>query len=209
MAKRDKMYYNWGKTYKACSMAILKSGLALNQIALTELQDVARQYLKNTDAKWPHSSFISKGTVVTNLFGGDKFHPWYTGQLHDSVAVRIMQGNRISSVEYMTPSPATGKPQHTETIKNIIGVDWAHEIAEGGGPRYFLPGVQVQLIVGVPYAEKVNERGRHFGYIDSLANDLFTDVNTWINDGGLTRNVVIVADDKTVKVVKRTNVRRK
>ena len=204
MAKRNKMFYDWGKTYKACSMAILGSGKALNQIALTELQDVARQYLRNQDASWPHSTALPNGA----RFGGDEFHPWYTGQLHDSVAVRIMQGNRISSVEYMTPSPDTGKPQHTETIKNIIGVDWAHEIAEGGGPRYFLPGVQVQLIVGVPYAEKVDQSGRHGGFIDSLANDLFSDVNDWIDSGGLTRNVVIVADDKTVKVVKRTNVRR-
>ena len=208
MAKRDKRFYDWGKTYKACSMAILKSGQALNQIALTELQDVARQYLKNTDAKWPHSSFISKGTVVTNLFGGDEFHPWDTGQLHDSVAVRIMQGNRISSVHYMPPSPDTGKPQHTETIKNIVGVEWAHQIAEGAGPRYFLPGVQAQLIVGVPYTEKVNESGRHAGFVDSLADDLFSAVNEWVDGGGLVRPT-IVANGETVKVVNRSNVRRK
>ena len=208
MASRTNRFYDWGKTYKACSMALLESGKALNQIALTELQDVARNYLKDTDAQWPHSSFISKGTIVTNLFGGDKEHPWYSGQTHDSVAVRIMQGNRITSVHYMPPSPDTGKPQHTETIQNIVGTDWAYRIAEGGGPRYFLPGVQVQLIVGVPYAEKVNESDRHHGFADSLADDLFSAVNQWVNEGGLTRNTVI-ADGQTVKVVKKSNVRRK
>lgn len=200
---RTERFYDWGKTYKAFSQALLGSGKALNNIALSELQDVASSYLKKQDAKWPHSSTTANGA----RFGGDKEHPWYSGQLHDSVAVRIMQGNRISSVHYMPPSPATGAPQHTETIKGIIGADWAHEIAESG-PRYLLPGVQVQLIVGVPYTEKVNESNRHFGFADSLADDLFSDVNDWIDAGGLTRNVVVLADDKTVKVVKRSNVKR-
>lgn len=203
--RRTGTYNDWGRTYKACSQALLGSGKALNQIALVELQQVAEKYLRDQDAQWPHSTSLPNGAK----FGGDATHPWYSGQLHDSVAVRIMQKNRISSVHYMPPSPDTGKPQHTEKIKNIIGVDWAHQIAEGSGPRYFLPGVQVQLIVGVPYAEKVNESGRHGGFVDSLADDLFSEVNDWVDNGGLSRNVVVVADDKTVKVVKRTNVRRK
>lgn len=204
MASRTHRFNDWGKTYKACSMALLESGKALNQIALTELQDVARHYLKDTDAQWPHSTAMPNGA----RFGGDKEHPWYSGQTHDSVAVRIMQGNRITSVHYMPPSPDTGKPQHTETIQNIVGTDWAYRIAEGGGPRYFLPGVQVQLIVGVPYTEKVNESDRHHGFADSLADDLFSAVNQWVYEGGLTRNTVI-SDGKTVKVVKKSNVRRK
>lgn len=204
MASRTDRFHDWGKTYKACSMALLESGKALNQIALTELQDVARQYLKDTDAQWPHSTAMPNGA----RFGGDREHPWYSGQTHDSVAVRIMQGNRITSVHYMPPSPDTGEPQHTETIKNIVGVEWAHQIAEGAGPRYFLPGVQVQLIVGVPYAEKVNESGRHSGFVDSLADDLFSAVNEWVDGGGLVRPT-IVANGETVKVVNKSNVRRK
>lgn len=201
---RNQKFNDWGKTYNAFSMAILGAGKALNNIALSELQDVARSYLKEQDANWPHSSAKDNGA----RFGGDREHPWYSGQLHDSVAVRIMQGNRISSVHYMPPSADIGRPQHTESIKGIIGADWAHEIAEGAGARYLLPGVQVQLVVGVPYADKVNDSDRHHGFADSLADDLFTDVNDWINAGGLSRNVVIVADDKTVKVVKRSNVKR-
>lgn len=207
MASRSAKYQDWGKTYKAMSQALLGSGKALNSIATVELQEVAHNFLKEEDAMWPHNSFISKGTVVTNLFGGDAMHPWYSGQLHDSVAVRIMQGNRIVSVQYMQPSPATGAPQHTEKIKNIIGADWAHEIAERHGARYLLPGVQVQLIVGVPYAEKVNESTRHYGFADELANELFSRVNQWVYSGGLVRPT-IVADDKTVRVVNKSNVRK-
>ena len=142
---RNQRYQNWGKTYKACSMAILGAGKALNQIATEELNDVARRFLREQDAQWPHSTQAkSKKSGKTMLFGGDAEHPWYSGQLHDSVAVRIMQKNRITGVHYMPPSPATGEPQHTATIQHIVGAEWAHDIAERHGARYFLPGVQVQ-----------------------------------------------------------------
>lgn len=211
MARRIEKFHNWGKTYRAMSMALLESGKALNSIATVELQEVAENFLKEQDAQWPHSTTVTKikwgkNNVKKQMFGGDELHPWYSGQLHDSVAVRIMQGNRITSVHYMPPSPDTGAPQHTETIKNIVGVDWAHQVAESG-PRYLLPGVQVQLIIGVPYTDKVNESGRHAGFADSLADDLFSAVNTWVDHGGLTRNTVI-SDGQTVKVVKKSNVRR-
>lgn len=209
MAKRTGRYHDWGKTYKATSMCLLQAGKALNSIALTELADVATSYLKAQDAIWPHSTTAESKSGKTMKFGGDANHPWWSGQLHDSVAVRIMQANRIAAVRYMQPSPATGKPQHTNSIKNIIGTEWAHQVAEGGGPRYFLPGVQVQLIVGVPYADDVNESSRHNGFIDSLSNDLFSDVNEWAYSpsGGLKRTTVI-ATEKGAKVVNRSNVRR-
>lgn len=207
-AKRTERYHDWGSTYKAASMCLLQAGKALNSIALSELSDVASGYLKDLDSQWPHGSFIAKGTVVTNLFGGDHDHPWWSGQLHDSVAVRVMQGNRIAAVRYMPPSPDTGEPQHTKTIQNIVGAEWARQIAEGGGARYLLPGVQVQLIVGVPYAEDVNESSRHSGFIESLSNDLYSAVNQWVFDGGLTRTTVI-ATENGAKIVKRTNIRRK
>lgn len=213
MAKRTGRYHDWGKTYKAFSMALLGAGKALNSIATYELQDVAEGYLREEDANWPHGTTVTRigwgqNNVKSRSFGGDRDHPWYTGQLHDSVAVRIMQGNRITSVHYMPPSSDTGKPQHTETIKNIIGAEWARQVAEGGGARYLLPGVQVQLIIGVPYAEKVNSEGRHYGFADSLSNELYSAVNQWVFDGGLTRNVVIADEKGNAKVVKRSNVRR-
>ena len=212
--RRTGTYNEWGKTYMAFSQALLNAGKSLNSIATVELQEVADDYLKKVDSEWPHHSegrsFFDGSIKVINgsKFGGDREHPWYSGQLHDSVAVRIMTGNRLTSVHYMPPSPDTGKPQHTETINNIIGAEWAREIAEAHGPRYLLPGVQVQLIVGVPYADKVNEEGRHIGFADSLADDLFSDVYAWVDEGGLVRPTVIV-DDKSVKVVNKSNIKRK
>lgn len=194
-------------------MALLNAGKALNSIATVELQSVAENFLRAQDAQWPHSStgrsyFDGRIKILNGAkFGGNAMHPWYTGQLHDSVAVRIMQSNRITSVHYMPPSPDTGKAQHTETINNIIGAEWAREVAFEHGARYFLPGLQVQLIVGVPYAEKVNESGRHFGFVDNLSDELFNSVNNWVDAGGLKRPTVY-ADDKGVKVKNKSNVRR-
>ena len=210
--RRTGKYNDWSHTYKAASMCLLEAGKALNSIALTELGDVASGYLKELDSQWPHGTTVTrygwgKNNVSTRSFGGDKNHPWWSGQLHDSVAVRVMQGNRIAAVRYMPPSPATGEPQHTKTIQNIVGVEWAHKIAEEGGARYLLPGVQVQLIVGVPYAEDVNESSRHSHFMDSLSNDLYSAVNQWVFDGGLTRTTVI-ATENGAKVVNKTNVRR-
>lgn len=211
---RSASFYNWGKTYKAMSMALTNAGETLNQIAIDGLREVAESFLKDEDANWPHGTTVQtlskkNGLVAsaTQKFGGDAFHPWYTGQTHDSVAVRIMSKNRITSVHYMPPSPDTGRPQHTETINNIIGAEWAREVAEGHGPRYFLPGVQIQVIVGVPYADKINESGRHQGFADYLADELFDKVDAWVIGGGLTRNWV-VADDKGARVVRRSNIRR-
>ena len=205
---RTGRYNNWGKTYKGFSQALLGSGKALNQIALVDLQEVGHRFLRNQDAQWPHSSTAKSASGKTMKFGGDAEHPWYTGQLHDSIAVRIMQGNRITSVQYMPPSQDTGKPQHTETIKHIVGAEWAREIAETHGARYLLPGVQVQLIVAVPYAEKVNEDGRHAGFADYLADELFSDVNQWVFDGGLSRNILTADEKGNVKITKRSNVKK-
>ena len=212
MAKRTGAYYSWGKTYKAFSQALLQSGKALNSIATVELQEVADKFLDRTNAEWPHHSSRTRikwgpNNVSTAQFGGDAMHPWFSGQLHDSVAVRIAQGNRTTSVHYMPPS-ANGGPQHMGNTKGIIGVEWAREVAERRAPYFFLPGVQVELIVGVPYTDKVNESGRHYGFADNLANELFNDVWAWIDGGGLNR-WTLKADNKGVRVEKTPNIRTK
>lgn len=206
MAKRTGTYHEWGKTYRAFSQALLGAGRAMNSIATVELQDVARSFLGAQDAQWPHRTSWQSKNGRNMRFGGDHNHPWYTGQLHDSVAVRIASKNRTISVHYMPPSPDTGKPQTAGNIKNIIGADWARQVAESQAPYYFLPGVQVQLIIGVPYTEKVNESGRHSGFADALADELFSAVNEWIFGGGLKRATVIADEKGNAKVVNKSNV---
>jgi hypothetical protein len=197
-------------------MAILESGKALNSIALEELRGVSEQYLKDQDAKWPHHSGSSSSTGKSQFFGGDKDHPWYSGQTHDSVAVRVAQGNKTAHILYMPTSayPPPGEPGRylnpdgSQTMRGfsggIIGAELGRQVSEHNVSYYFLPGVQVQLVVGVPYANIVNESSRHMGFVDNLSNELFNYVYNWIDGGGLTRNTVI-ATDKGAKIVKTRN----
>lgn len=204
--RRNGRYSDWGKTHKQFSYALLNAGKTLNRGAMIELGDVAKEFLHKLDAEWPHSTKLPNGAK----FGGDHTHPWYTGQMHDSVAVRISDRNRTVSVHYMSPS-ADGGPQHMsaadgEQHSHIIGSQWAHMVAESKMPYYFLPGLQVQLVVAVPYAEKVNGTGRHYGFFEDLTAELITAVDNWVMAGGLKRNRLI-ADDKGARVVNQPNIR--
>lgn len=204
MAKRTGRYHDWGKTYKAFSYALLNAGNALASDTKRDMAILSREFLGELDAEWPHRTTITrigwgKNNVSNRTFGGDRNHPWYTGQLHDSVAVRVAEKNKTVSVEYMNPS--AGDAQHMSAsdgmkIDHIIGADWGRQVATGKAPYYFLPGIQVQLIVGVPYAEKVNESDRHAGFMGALSVDLINKVDAWIEAGGLTRRNYL-ADDKT------------
>lgn len=186
MAKTS-TFNDWGKTYRSMSYHLLDAGKQLTEIGKRDFTYLAQEYLSEVDAKWPHSTLVTKpgkyGGVVQQSFGGDATHPWYYGQLHDSVAVRIADKNRTVSVSYM-PTRAT-TPQHTSKsdgvgeYKNIIGAEWA-QIAAYNAQYYFLPGIQLQLIVGVPYAKKVNDSGRHHGFADSLMDDLVYKIETYI-----------------------------
>jgi hypothetical protein len=113
-------------------------------------------------------------------FGGDRNHPWYSGQLHDSVAVRLAEGDRVISIIYMPQSAQTskdGKPflnedgsQTAPGYDRIIGhIEAARRASQAniirwGGSK----ALQGQLIVGVPYSGKVNESPRHEGYLEEL-----------------------------------------
>ena len=189
---RTSTFNNWGKTYRSMSYHLLDAGKQLTEISKRDFTYLAQEYLSEVDAKWPHTSYGRvyhglRGGVYKVLngaqFGGDATHPWYYGQLHDSVAVRIADKNRTVSVSYM-PTRAT-TPQHTSKsdgvgeYKNIIGAEWA-QIAAYNAQYYFLPGIQFQLIIGVPYAQKVNESGRHHAFADRLMDDLVVKIEDYM-----------------------------
>lgn len=184
---RTSTFNNWGKTYRSMSYHLLDAGKQLTEISKRDFTYLAQEYLSEVDARWPHSTVVTRpgksGGVVQQAFGGDATHPWYHGQLHDSVAVRIADKNRTVSVSYM-PTRAT-TPQHTSKsdgvgeYKNIIGAEWA-QIAAYNAQYYFLPGIQFQLIIGVPYAQKVNESGRHHAFADRLMDDLVVKIEDYM-----------------------------
>lgn len=201
MAKRTGYYHDWGRASKAFSYALLGAGKALTELGAQQLSYLGEEFLAEQDAKWPHSTFIAKGTVVTNMFGGDHDHPWYYGQLHDSVAVRIANGNKTLAVRYMPPAASAGPAQHTENDPHIIGAEWA-AIAAQRAKWYLLPGAQIQLIIGVPYAEKVNESSRHLGFFDNLQTELINAVDAFTWKDGFTKTRVIADDKKPTRIVK-------
>lgn len=187
---RTGRYNEWGKTRKQFSYAFLEAGRRLTKVGVSAFSLVAEDFLAKADASWPHRvSTIRNGAkgATYQSYGGDAMHPWYTGQLHDSVAVRIAYKNQTMSVRYM-PQSATA-PQHTSSedgiaMSNIYGHIEAQKAAEDAR-YYFLPGVQIQLIIGVPYAEKVDNSSRHQGFASSLMDDLVTEVDEFMNSGSL------------------------
>lgn len=164
----------WKKFSAAFSEALLSCEEELTAFGRRVMRESCEEWIEQTDAEWPHGTAIAKGTVVTQMFGGDAMHPWYTGQLHDSVVVRISEGNRTIAIEYM-PSKAQGAQHATAAdagaaYDNIIGAEWAMQIARQAEHTYWKgsKALQAQVLVGVPYARKVNESPRHAGYLNEL-----------------------------------------
>ena len=162
---------SWKKFSAAFSEALLSCGEELTAFGRRIMRESCEEWIERTDAEWPHSTELENGA----RFGGDAMHPWYTGQLHDSVVVRVSEGNRTIAIQYM-PTSAEGGPQHATAqdaganYDNIIGAEWAMQIARQAEHTYWKGSraLQAQVFVGVPYARKVNELSRHAGYLDEL-----------------------------------------
>jgi len=170
---------SWKKFSAAFSNALMDCGEQITAFAARRMTEESENWLRETDAEWPHSTTLKNGAK----FGGDRWHPWYYGHLHDSIATRIAQKNKTISIRYM-PEKASSTPQHTSrgdgSVHNrIIGAEWARqEIANA--EHVFLPGLQAQLIVGVPYARKVNESSRHTGFLEELNNQFAAKIEEFI-----------------------------
>ena len=180
---------DWKKFAASFSEALGDVGEQLTNFGKMKLSDSCKEWIRNTDSEWPHSTLITRpgkfSNVVQQSFGGDRFHPWYYGQLHDSIAVRIAEKNRTVAIHYM-PASAT-KPQHATAedagmrYDNIVGAEFAVREAHNA-EYYFLRGIQMQLIVGVPYARKVNESTRHAGFLNVLNADFFSYIEECVQD---------------------------
>lgn len=180
---------DWKKFAASFSEALGDVGDQLTNFAKMKLSDSCKEWIRKTDSEWPHNTLITRPgksrMVVQQSFGGDRDHPWYYGQLHDSIAVRISERNRNVAIHYM-PASAT-LPQHA-TVQDagmqydrIIGAEFAVREAHNA-QYYFLRGIQMQLIVGVPYARKVNESPRHAGFLMNMQADFFSYIEDCVYD---------------------------
>lgn len=161
----------WKKASASFSEAILSAGNHFNEGGKRVMQKACEDWIKETDAEWPHHSegrsYFGGAIKVLNgaKFGGDRWHPWYSGHLHDSIGVRVSDGNRTVGMYFMPPA-ATGK-QKDDNGNSVVGATCAIDEMQKAS-RVLLPGIQAQLVVGVPYARKVDESPRHTGFLQEL-----------------------------------------
>lgn len=180
---------SWGKTYKAFSEALLDCGRQINERGKQYLVKDAETWLRDTDSEWPRHTEKKNGAK----FGGDAMHPWYLGHLHDSIAIRLAEGNKTIAIRFMPPASSDTEGQHMDhpKITGIIGSEWARDVAGRVEHTYWKgsKALQAQLIIGAPYAEKVNEEGRHAGYAEELESQ-FYDVMSYKLSSNLSRLMV-------------------
>ena len=153
---------NWRKASHQFAKAIINSKEELTKTGRGVMIRACQDWLNKKDSEWPRGS-------------GDYYHPWYSGALHDSVVTRISENGHTIAIRYM-PSlsnetqTATAKETGTRAYRRIIGAVAGLEIARQAEMAP-LSGTVGQMFIGVPYAEFVDEKASHEGYIEELEND--------------------------------------
>lgn len=182
----------WKKTYQGFSDALANAGEHLTRYATRWMEDAVEESLQKIDSEWSGHVEGKNGTS----FGGDRFHPWYTGTLHDSVAGIVSAKNHVVAVRYM-PERADG-PQEYLGYK-IVGVDWARFGSDAiSRSLRFASGIYATIVVGVPYADKVDESSRHAGFIRELNNDFIGNIEEYFRkrQKQISTTVVVASNKK-------------
>ena len=184
MARAKNIHWK-GKVVKGFTTALADASEHLTGWAKDWMSEAVKESLLEMDSNWPHSTTIGNTIrrtkkrnsmdfilVGEQAFGGDRTHPWYTGQLHDSVVGVVSDSRRVVAMHYM-PSRATA-PQTDDNGNQVNGSELAlSRPYETSIMRtsHFLPGVSASVFVAVPYAEKVNQMPRHRDYLNDLNAD--------------------------------------
>lgn len=177
---------NWGKTYSGFSQALSEAGKELTKQGITILSRACKEWLTEQNADWPRGE--GGGAFKSGYRGGDEFHPWYTGSLHDSMATAVTDGNRIVNVCYM-PDMSKSGAQSDQTYKGRkINGAAEGQAALARASHVWLPGIQARLVIGVPYARDVNDSPAHAGFIDEFEKDFGSTMTSRISE---LRNFVI------------------
>lgn len=185
----------WNKAIKGFTYALGNAGEHLTGWARDWMDEAVGQSISEIDADWDRGAtkLSSKGNF--QHFGGSRYYPWYTGQLHDSVVGVVSDRYRVVAIRHMPQAAFT--PQ-TYKGQRVIGADWGERAAlDQVRALHFVPGIRATIAVGVPYAEDVNEMPRHQGYIRELSSQFASKVEDYftIKAGGF-RTRVYVADTK-------------
>lgn len=141
---------NWNTTAKQFQKELLSSASGINRNAERVLINATGSFL----------DYIQMNK--SNL-------PYYTGNLHDSIAAYVSRSGRVLRVSYM-PQEAT-QPQHVTKLseggkKDIWGYREAINAARRSHPQ--ARGIGATLFVAVPYAGAADETSNHAGYYEWL-----------------------------------------
>ena len=165
---------SWGKTSKGFAEYLNVAGQTIGRATAKRLATVAADFLANEDWDWPRGQRFNVGGSMfgsraykSGFRGGDAMHPWYTGNLHDSMAVGVMQGSRIMASSFMTPGATVLQSHEGRTVDGVTaGMNALQRAAHTFAPGSSGETLRTVLVIGVPYAEKVNQMPGHEGYWD-------------------------------------------
>lgn len=158
---------SWKKATQGFTYALADAGRHLSWWAKELMSEATHDSLQKIDSEWGEQSQSVSKKGNAQKFGGDHDHPWFTGTLHDSVAAIISDQRRTVAIEYMPPRATAPQTYNGQTV---FGQDWGVRAARNiERALHFVPGVKSTLVVGVPYAGKVDESVRHYDFIRSLS----------------------------------------
>lgn len=154
----------WGKTCKGFAEYLRIGAKPIGRATAKRLSAVAADFLANEDWDWPrgqrYDAFYAGRTVraampyKSGFRGGDAMHPWYSGNLHDSMAAGVMQGTRILSEVYMNPGASENQKFNGALVDGVFA---GHEALAKAARMYAPPtAIRTVLVIGVPYADYIN-----------------------------------------------------
>lgn len=205
MAKTTRLTTHWKKAAEGFAQALGYASEHLSGWAKGYLKEATQESLRKIDAVWPHHSegrvYFDGMTKVLNgaKYGGDQFHPWYSGHLHDSVVGLVSEGNRILSIDHLPSAPAATSAYQTYMGESVVGFDAGERAALNYMGQRILStyATMAVLLVGVPYADKVNNMRRHLDFEQELSVQFAAEVEDYLLiKADEFRNRVFIADKK-------------
>lgn len=181
MPKTGKWYWDWGKTSKGFAESLLEAGYTLTAKSVTRIADACQNFLEEEDWDWPRGQRFDASHIETRravrgsrgyksgFRGGDADHPWYSGNLHDSVATGVIEGNRIRATRYMRPGATEYQTYKGQRVDGISAAEDAIRRAAYTFPKGGVSNtLRAVLVVGVPYTDDVNHSDEHFDFLSPL-----------------------------------------
>lgn len=186
---------SWGKTTKGFAEYLVMAGTTITPYAVKKLGEACEEFLATEDWDWPRGARFTamnlnsgkairaSGAYSSGFRGGDAEHPWYTGNLHDSMAASVMEGTRVLAIRYMNPGAYVLQSYRGNTVD---GASLARVAAERASHTFiggrFGSTLRSVLTIGAPYAEELNQKDNHRGYVEYFEKEFSSTINAALQD---------------------------